>query len=94
MTEQEVRCLEPADRGQRAMVKDTGEVLLANAAYATEIPGVDLSSLTPRQKADVLKRLNTEKCTCGCGLTLAQCRINDPSCTVSLPIAKKIAGGK
>jgi len=38
----------------------------------------------------VLKRLNDEQCTCGCGLTLAQCRINDPSCEVSLPIAKKI----
>ena len=37
-----------------------------------------------------LKRLNDEKCGCGCGLTLAQCRINDPSCTVSLPIAEKI----
>ena len=68
--------------------------VLANAAYATEIPGVDLSTLAPRQKADVLRRLNTAKCTCGCGLTVAQCRINDPTCTTSLPIAQKIAAGK
>jgi hypothetical protein len=35
--------------------------------------------------------MNTEHCSCGCGLTVAQCRINDPSCDVSLPQAKKIA---
>jgi hypothetical protein len=35
--------------------------------------------------------LNEENCTCGCGLTLAACRINDPECSVSLPIAQKIA---
>jgi thiol-disulfide isomerase/thioredoxin len=95
LTEQEVRVLSnlPTEASVQ-LVKDTGQVLLANAAYATEIPGVDLASLSPRQKADVLKRLNTEKCTCGCGLTLAQCRINDPSCTTSLPLAQKVARGK
>ena len=44
------------------------------------------------------KLLNTEHCTCGCGLTLAQCRIDDPSCAVSLPLAqelvKKVTAGK
>jgi thiol-disulfide isomerase/thioredoxin len=91
VTEQEVRVLAglPTD-AQVQYVKDTGQVLLANAAFATEIPGVDLSKLTPGQKAEVLKRLNTEHCTCGCGLTLAQCRINDPGCDVSLPAAQKI----
>jgi len=95
MTEQEVRVLAnlPTEASVQ-LVKDTGQVLLANAAFATEIPGVDLSALTPREKADVLKRLNTDRCTCGCGLTLAQCRINDPTCTVSLPLAKKIAAAK
>lgn len=91
VTEQEVRVLAglPTDANVE-YVKDTGQVLLANAAFATEIPGVDLSKLTPAQKAEVLKRLNTERCTCGCGLTLAQCRINDPACGVSLPAAQKI----
>jgi hypothetical protein len=72
-------------------VKDTGQVLLANAAYATSIPGVDFSGLTPEQKAAALQRMNTEHCTCGCGLTVAQCRINDPTCDVSLPLAQKMA---
>jgi len=92
-TEHEIRALAglPTD-AKVETVKDTGQVLLANAAYATEIPGVDLKGMTPDQKADALHRLNTERCTCGCGYTLAQCRINDPSCQVSLPIAQKVAG--
>jgi hypothetical protein len=38
----------------------------------------------------VLETLNSEHCTCGCGLTLAQCRVDDPSCTVSLPLAQQL----
>ena len=63
---------------------------LGDQAEATDVPGLSLDTLTPEQKIAALKRLNDEKCDCGCGLTLAQCRINDPSCTVSLPIAEKI----
>jgi cytochrome c biogenesis protein CcmG/thiol:disulfide interchange protein DsbE len=90
-TELEVRSLAGLPTEARVeLVKDTGQVLLSNAAFATELPGVDLSTLTPSQKEAALKQLNTDKCTCGCGLTVAQCRINDPTCTVSPPIAKKI----
>jgi thiol-disulfide isomerase/thioredoxin len=91
LTEHEVRSLAGLPTDARVeLVKDTGQVLLSNAAFATELPGVDLSGLTPAQKGEALKRLNTEKCTCGCGLTVAQCRINDPTCTVSPGIAAKI----
>jgi hypothetical protein len=71
-------------------VEDTGRVLLANAAQATEIPGLDMSSLRPDQKTAALRRLNEEGCTCGCMLTVAQCRINDASCAISPPLAQKI----
>ena len=69
---------------------DTGQVLLANAKNATELPGVDLSKLTPKQKKAALRQLNEQKCTCGCDLTLAQCRINDTSCSVSPGLAKHL----
>jgi len=46
--------------------------------------------LTPDQKALALQKLNSEHCTCGCGLTVAQCRLDDPSCNVSLPTAQAI----
>jgi thiol-disulfide isomerase/thioredoxin len=71
-------------------VEDETKALLTKAAQAKEIPGVDLTTLTPAQRTEALKALNAEDCTCGCGLTLAACRINDPDCSVSLPIAKKI----
>ena len=57
--------------------EDKGEVFLAHADRATELPGVDLSKLTPEQKKLVLHRFNADTCTCGCKFTLAQCRIWD-----------------
>ena len=64
---------------------------LENAAQAKEIPGIDLTKLTPEKRVATLQRLNEEACTCGCGLTVARCRIEDPSCGVSLPVARRIA---
>jgi thiol-disulfide isomerase/thioredoxin len=69
---------------------DTGQVFLANAANATDLPGVNLAGLTPAQKKSVLHRLNAENCTCGCTLTISECRINDTSCPVSLALAAKV----
>jgi thiol-disulfide isomerase/thioredoxin len=70
--------------------EDTGQIFLKNAKNAIELPGVDLSKLTPAQKQVALKRMNSESCTCGCRLTLAQCRINDTACPTSRQIANKI----
>jgi thiol-disulfide isomerase/thioredoxin len=63
---------------------------LENAAQAREIPGVDLTKLSGDQRTSVLMALNEEACKCGCGLTVAKCRIDDPSCQFSLPQAKAI----
>jgi thiol-disulfide isomerase/thioredoxin len=71
-------------------VAASADASLSDQAQATDVPGLQLETLKPDQKVAALKQLNEEKCDCGCGLTLAQCRINDPSCTVSLPIAEKI----
>jgi hypothetical protein len=69
-------------------VDDPAKVRLENAAQATSIPGVDLSKLSPSKRTEAIKALNAEDCTCGCGSTLAECRINDPTCTISLPLAR------
>ncbi|MGB7220252.1 MAG: redoxin domain-containing protein [Vicinamibacterales bacterium] len=71
-----------ADEANRKLIKD--------AAQATKIPGLDLDMLSPAARAACLQRLNSDTCTCGCGLTLAACRINDPGCGISLPLAEKI----
>jgi hypothetical protein len=63
---------------------------LANGAQAIDIPGVDLSSLSKEQRAEALAKLNSQSCTCGCDLTIARCRVDDPTCGISLPIARQI----
>jgi thiol-disulfide isomerase/thioredoxin len=70
--------------------EDKGEVFLAHADRATELPGVDLSKLTSEQKKLVLHRFNADTCTCGCKFTLAQCRIWDSACAVSKAATQKI----
>jgi thiol-disulfide isomerase/thioredoxin len=78
--------------------EDEDKARVANAAQANKIPGIDLAGLTAEKRAKVLQALNSEHCTCGCGLTVAQCRVDDPTCTVSLPLAqdlmKKIVSSK
>ena len=69
---------------------DNKDAVLKSNARATEIPGVDLAVLTPDQRTIALNRLNDEPCDCGCGLTIAQCRINDSTCAVSPKLAEKI----
>lgn len=76
--------------GKVEYFEDTGQVFLKNAERATELPDVDMSKLTPAQKTIALRRFNAESCTCGCKLTLAQCRVNDTGCGVSKGITAKI----
>jgi hypothetical protein len=70
--------------------EDTGQIFLTHADRASELPGVDLSKLSPEQKMAALHRLNAETCSCGCKFTLAQCRIYDHNCPISGPRAAKI----
>ena len=91
LTEIEARALAGLDVDARVeLVDDEDKVRIQNAAQANKIPGIDLAALSPEKKAAALQQLNTEHCTCGCTLTVAQCRVDDPSCTVSLPIAQAI----
>jgi cytochrome c biogenesis protein CcmG/thiol:disulfide interchange protein DsbE len=70
--------------------EDDGQIFLKNAERATELPGVDFSKLNSAQKTAALRRMNAESCDCGCKLTLAQCRINDSACRVSLALTAKV----
>jgi hypothetical protein len=57
---------------------------------ATEVPGVDLTHLTPAQRNHVLYRLNMEPCPCGCNSSVAACRIGHPTCPACKDLAAKI----
>jgi thiol-disulfide isomerase/thioredoxin len=63
---------------------------LENGAQAMTIPGIDLASLPLAKRTEALQKLNGQPCTCGCDLTVARCRVDDPTCGVSLPLAKQI----
>ena len=65
-------------------------VLIAEDGRFCEHYGVDFKGLTPVQKRAALKRMNSDICTCGCKLTIAQCRINEESCSTSKALAAKI----
>jgi len=71
-------------------VDQTQGLSLANGAQAIDIPGIDLASLPAAKRTEALTRLNAQSCTCGCDLTVARCRVDDPTCGVSLPIARQI----
>ncbi len=91
-TEAETRHLAglPVDATVEEIEKDDKPAKLANALQVTSIPGIDLSKLTKEQRIAAIEKLNDEPCTCGCNQTLARCRVDDPSCPVSLPRAKEL----
>lgn len=67
-----------------------GQLFPKNGAKTTELPDLDLSGLTEKQKQEAHHRLNAESCTCGCKLTLAPCRVNDTICATSKTLAADV----
>jgi thiol-disulfide isomerase/thioredoxin len=90
-TEAEARFLAGLDTNVKVeRVDDSDKVRLANAAEAKTIPGLDLTTLNETQRKAAVQELIASDCTCGCGLTLAVCRLDDPDCPVSLPLARAV----
>jgi len=59
--------------------------------YFMELPGIDLTTLTPKQKQRYLDRVNKEICTCGCpNDTIARCLVNDSTCPTVRGMAEKV----
>jgi thiol-disulfide isomerase/thioredoxin len=91
LTEQETRAL--AGLPVNASIEEVDQaqgLKLENGAQAMSIPGVDLSKFDVAKRTEALQKLNSQPCTCGCDLTVARCRVDDPSCGVSLPLARQI----
>jgi len=56
---------------------------MSNIAYDDEdIAVVDFSNLDSTEKRTALEAANSARCTCGCGMTLAQCVATDSTCPV------------
>jgi len=57
-----------------------------------QLTAIDFSSLTSDQKHSALVEANGARCTCGCGMTLAQCVATDMTCPVRTDNITKIRG--
>jgi thiol-disulfide isomerase/thioredoxin len=91
LTELETRSLAGLTVNAKVEKVDRDQPLkLEASAQSLTIPGIDLASLTPDKRTAALQKLNAEGCTCGCDLTIARCRVDDPNCPVSLPRAKEM----
>jgi hypothetical protein len=56
---------------------------MSNIAYGEgEIKVVDFSGLDATQKRGALEAANAARCSCGCGMTLAQCVATDSTCPI------------
>ena len=47
-----------------------------------QLTAIDFSSLTSDQKHSALVEANGARCTCGCGMQLAQCVATDSTCPI------------
>jgi len=66
---------------------------MSNIAYGeAQIAVVDFSGLNAKQKRIALETANTARCTCGCGMTLAQCVATDSTCPIRDGNVDKIRG--
>jgi thiol-disulfide isomerase/thioredoxin len=93
ITERETRSLAglPVNASIEEVDQSQGlKLALDNGAQAMTIPGVDLAALPVAKRIEALQKLNGQPCTCGCDLTVAKCRVDDPTCGVSLPLAREI----
>ena len=61
----------------------------AQADGDLEVPGLDLSKLSPDQRRAFINQLASQPCPCPCKLTLLKCRQTDRSCAFSLKAARE-----
>jgi protein-disulfide isomerase len=59
---------------------------------ATSLPSVDMGGLTQAQQTKALHAMRGQECSCGCGMKIAECRVNDPTCSFSTGLASVIVG--
>gem|GEM_PF-6854416 len=60
---------------------------IINETPKIDLKRVDILHLSNEQQVEVYKVLSSKNCTCGCGMTLAKCLVDDPTCDVSPKLA-------
>jgi hypothetical protein len=66
---------------------------MSSIAYSDkELGVVDFSDLSSKQRRTALEAANTARCSCGCGMTLAQCVSTDSTCPLRVGNIDRIKG--
>jgi hypothetical protein len=68
--------------GAVALIVYVGSQMSGVAYNEDAIKVVDFSVLQPAEKRSALQAANNARCTCGCGLGLAQCVATDSTCPI------------
>ena len=75
----------PDDAIHRGLRRATDDSTAIKTRWVEEVPGFDPAGLDAARREIFVRFANAERCTCGCGYTLAACRAFDSSCEVSGP---------
>jgi hypothetical protein len=62
---------------------------VAKEPFYSTLPGVNVEHLPPPKVDAVLKKLNVQRCHCGCMRSAASCRNHHSSCTESIVAARE-----
>jgi hypothetical protein len=66
---------------------------MSSVAYGErQLSMIDFSDLNAEQKQAALEEANEAHCTCGCGMTIAQCVVTDPNCPLRSDHIERIRG--
>ena len=71
---------------EQALRQEPGNASDEKDRWVPVVVGVEIDLLSPKQRDLFVRFANAQRCTCGCGYTLAGCRTYDPSCEISYPI--------
>ena len=80
----------PDDAIHRALRPAVADSVAIKTAWVDAVPGFDLAGLDSSRREIFVRFANAERCTCGCGYTLAACRAYDSTCEVSSPRAQSL----
>jgi len=67
-----------------------GDAIQVKTQFRDGLAGVDFTGLDPAAKERALDIMNAQGCDCGCGMTIAQCRVQDQKCGRSPVLAKMV----
>lgn len=86
----------PSDTGDAVIGQALGQIPTTidssaiKSQWRDDIKGIDVSALDAKRLETFVRFANAERCTCGCGYTLAACRTYDQTCPVSGPILEAL----